>query len=184
MSDTAIQKNPAGFWNSEEQKRKLARRHAADKRLQYFGMGAIGLAILLLGILVASLVSTGYVAFVQSKVRMEIPLDAAKIDAEKPRDANYRVIVRNAFRSLFPKREIAEGAAQYRQDSEFGSPLHRPRPRRREPGSDRQDHHHGPSLVGPLRPAPQRSYPCASRSPDKTRNPACSAHSSTETWSA
>ena len=102
MSDTALQKHPADFWNSEEQKRKLARRHAADKRLQFYGMGAIGLAILLLGILVASLVSTGYVAFVQSKVQMEIPLDASKIDAEKPGAANYRVIVRNAFRSLFP----------------------------------------------------------------------------------
>ncbi len=102
MSDTATAKSPAEYWGSEEQKRKTARRHAADKRLQYCGLGAIGLAILLLGILVASLIRTGHVAFVQTKVQLEIPLDASRIDAKKPADANYRLIVRNAFRALFP----------------------------------------------------------------------------------
>ena len=103
MSDTATPANGSSVaWGSPEQQRITARRHAADKRLQFYGLGAIGLAILLLGILVASLVRTGYVSFVQSKVSLEIPLSAERIDPKNPEKANYRVIVRNAFRDLFP----------------------------------------------------------------------------------
>lgn len=103
MSDIASTKDTAQYWGSDAHKRMVARRHAADKRLQFYGMAAIGLAILLLGILVASLVRTGYVSFIQTKVNLEIPLESSRIDATKPQAANYRVIVRNAFRALFPE---------------------------------------------------------------------------------
>ncbi len=102
MSDIASTNNAPSYWDSDKHRRTLARRHAADKRLQFYGLAAIGMAILLLGILVTSLVSTGYVAFVQSKVTLEVPLESSKIDANNPGAANYRVIVRNAFRKLFP----------------------------------------------------------------------------------
>lgn len=102
MSDTTVSDSPAHGWGSVEQKRKLKRRYGADRRLQFYGMAAIGLSILLLGILVTSLVRTGYKAFVQTKVEMEIPLEAKRIDPKNPAAANYRVISRNAFRSLFP----------------------------------------------------------------------------------
>ena len=102
MSDTAASKGLASRLGSPEHEKKVRRRYAADRRLQFYGIAAIGLAVLLLGILVASLIQTGYKSFVQTKILLEVPLDAKRIDINNPGKANYRVIVRNAFRALFP----------------------------------------------------------------------------------
>ena len=45
---------------SDAARRRVRRRYAADRRLQAYGIAAIGLAVGLLGILVTSLVFTGY----------------------------------------------------------------------------------------------------------------------------
>jgi phosphate transport system permease protein len=104
MSDTVTGgKASRHGWTSPEQKRRIRRRYAADRRLQFYGLAAIGLAVVLLGILVASLVHTGYKAFVQSKVTFEVFLDPERIDPAKPEAGNYRVVAREAFRALFPE---------------------------------------------------------------------------------
>ncbi len=105
MSDTAIKPTQGHRieWGSEQQLKNVKRRYAADRRLQLFGLGAISLAVLLLGILVFSLVQTGYKSFVQTKVLVEIPLDHPSIKRDEPGKGSYRVIVRNAFRSNFPE---------------------------------------------------------------------------------
>ena len=87
MSDAAI-KPGVHDWASPQARRNLRRRYAADRRLQFYGLAAIGLAILLLGILVVSLVRTGYTAFVQTKMELEIFLDPKRIDPENPRAGN------------------------------------------------------------------------------------------------
>ncbi|MCG8558625.1 MAG: phosphate ABC transporter permease PstA [Hyphomicrobiales bacterium] len=101
MSDAAA-KSTVHDWASPEAKRNLRRRYAADRRLQFYGLAAIGLAILLLGILVVSLISTGYTAFVQTKMELQVFLDPKRIDPAKPRAGNYRLIVRDSFLKLFP----------------------------------------------------------------------------------
>lgn len=102
MTDTAPTAPSPHAWDSAASQKMVKRRYAADRRLQLFGLGAIWLAIGLLGILVVSLVQSGYTAFVQSKVQVEVQLDPSKIDRADPGKANYRVIAREAFRSLFP----------------------------------------------------------------------------------
>jgi phosphate transport system permease protein len=102
MSDLAAKPSGAHDWGSEANKRRIQARYRADRRLRLFGLAAIGLAILLLGILVGSLVLSGYKSFVQSKVELPIFLDPGKIDAQKPAAGNYRVVVRNAIRGLMP----------------------------------------------------------------------------------
>lgn len=88
--------------DDNEARRRIRRRYAADRRLQYYGLGAIGLAILLLGILLVSLIAKGYTAFVQTKIDLPIELDASKFDAENPFKGPYRGAVRKAFIALFP----------------------------------------------------------------------------------
>jgi phosphate transport system permease protein len=90
-------------WASAEAKRRLRRRYAADRRLQAYGIIAIGLAIGLLGVLIASLLVTGLSAFVQSKVALPIYIDPAKVDASDPARGNFRALVRDAFLSEVPE---------------------------------------------------------------------------------
>ena len=102
MSDGAANSPIGTVRGSEANARRMRRRYAADRRLRIYGLAAIATAVLLLGLLIASLVYTGYTAFVQSKIDLEVYLDPSRIDAQNPRDGNYRVIVRNSFDKLFP----------------------------------------------------------------------------------
>ena len=110
-------------WTSGTAKKRVRRRYAADRRLQIYGISAIGIAMMLLGVLFASLIHAGYVAFFTTKVNLAVNLDPAKIDASKPADANYRALTKDAFLAYFPevtnKREqtdllkILSSGAQY-----------------------------------------------------------------------
>ncbi|MGE4220878.1 MAG: PstA family ABC transporter permease, partial [Alphaproteobacteria bacterium] len=82
--------------------RRRKRRHAANRRLQFYGLAAIGSAILLLGILFTSLIATGYTAFVQTHVRYEVFIDPARVDPANPFEGNFRAITRDGFAALFP----------------------------------------------------------------------------------
>ena len=84
-------------WSSETTTRRISRRYRAERRLRLIGLGAIGLALTLLGVLIVSLVTTGYTAFVQSHVEVEVYLDPERINAEDPFKGNYRAIVRDGF---------------------------------------------------------------------------------------
>ncbi len=91
-----------GDWASADSRRRLRRRYAADRRLQAYGIIAIGLAVGLLGVLVTSLVITGAPAFLQTKVDLEIYVDPAKVDAQDPAKGNFRLLVREAMTPYIP----------------------------------------------------------------------------------
>ncbi len=102
MSDTVTGKTQVFDWHSEDVKRRLRRRYAADRWLQILGIGAITLAVLLLGILVFSLIMSGYKAFYQIKVSIPIHLDKSKLNLKDPAKGNHRAIVRDALFAYFP----------------------------------------------------------------------------------
>jgi phosphate transport system permease protein len=93
-------------WTSQAQARRVRRRHAANRRLQAYGIAAIAGAIVLLGVLLVSLGISGASAFVQSKVTLTVDLDPAVVDRADPGAADYRKLVRDAFAALVPE-EIA-----------------------------------------------------------------------------
>ena len=94
--------NTDGFWQSKEAVARRKKRHGADRRLQIFGIAAISTAIGLLGILIVSLVSTGYQAFVQTEIALTIEIDPAEIDAADPSKGDYRDIIMRALQAEFP----------------------------------------------------------------------------------
>lgn len=103
MTDTATaEPKVAHDWSSDAARRRVRRRYAADVRLKVYGMGAAGLAMMLLGVLLAALIHSGYVAFVATKVNVEVFLDPAQINAANPEAADYRKIARDAFFAYFP----------------------------------------------------------------------------------
>ena len=89
-------------WTSDAARRRVRRRYAADRRLQFYGIAAIGTAMALLGILFTSLIYAGYAAFTTTKVELGVFLDPEKIDKDNIRSANFRKVVRDAFLSYFP----------------------------------------------------------------------------------
>ena len=99
------------------------RRYAADRRLQIYGIVAIGFALGLLGLLLATLAVGGYPAFTQThvKVSFEIPADA--VDPANPADGNYRGIVQDSVARLIPgehsRRELRDIAAIVTPNTQF-----------------------------------------------------------------
>ena len=107
MSDAQSIDQRSGLreWASPEAQRRVRRRYAADRRLQAYGIIAIGLAVGLLGILVASLIATGGPAFFQTKVNLEVYVDPAKVDPKDPAKGNFRAVVRDALLAQVPQPE-------------------------------------------------------------------------------
>ena len=99
-------------WDSPEMKRRLARRHAAERRFRRLGVAAIGIACLGLAVLLATVLWNGTSAFRQTQIQLDVHYDPEHIgeieglsgealDAAL-RDANFRAIARNALRQRFP----------------------------------------------------------------------------------
>src|SRR3546814_21022113 len=72
------------------------------RRMRLYGLAAIGLAIGLLAILIGSLVLSGYTAFVQTKVPLQVYVDPAQVEADDIGGGNYRKLARDAFLDLLP----------------------------------------------------------------------------------
>lgn len=89
-------------WSSDQARRRVRRRYAADRRLQAYGIIAIALAVGLLGVLIASLISTGFPAFIQTKVELPIYIDPAQVDPQDPSSGKYRALVREAVDKVVP----------------------------------------------------------------------------------
>ena len=89
-------------WFSDSARLHIKRRHAADRRLRLYGIGAIGLAIGLLAVLLGSLILSGHSAFVQTMVPLEIYVDPDAVEPDNVGGGNYRKLVRDAFQDLMP----------------------------------------------------------------------------------
>ncbi len=78
------------------------RRERAERRFKFYGRAAVVFAIACLAVLLVNLAGRGIGALTQYELRLEVDLDAAKIDPAQPGAADYRGLVKNALRDLFP----------------------------------------------------------------------------------
>lgn len=83
--------------------RRLARRYRKEKRFRFYGLFSIVLSILFLSILLTSIVSNGYTAFLQTYIKLDVSLDPDMIDRENPGKSNYQAIIKQAIRVLYPE---------------------------------------------------------------------------------
>ncbi|MFW5834725.1 MAG: DUF3333 domain-containing protein, partial [Pseudomonadota bacterium] len=88
-------------WHSDTAIARRKQRYAKETRLRLAGIGAIVIACALLAILVGSLVFTGYRAFTQTMVAIDVVLDAEVIDQANPRRANWRAILNDSVAAIF-----------------------------------------------------------------------------------
>jgi len=93
-------------------RRRIRRRHLAERRFRLYGVLAIGVAVLTLGGLLASIVSKGHTAFVQTQILLEVTFDPevlgdlAGLEGEAReralRSADFGALVRQALSLEFP----------------------------------------------------------------------------------
>jgi phosphate transport system permease protein len=102
-------------------KARIRKRYAAEARFKFYGLAAISVAILFLAILLVSIVSKGYTAFVTTTIALDVTLDSSVIypdgtkNVEALSQADYRALVRSSIRTLFP-----EGTARSEERGIFG----------------------------------------------------------------
>ena len=119
--------------------RGLRRRYRAERRFRAYGLAAAVSGLVFVGFLFLSIISTGYTAFVQTTIRIDIRFDPELIDPQGSRDedtlysADYSGVLKQSIRERFPgvegRRElrqlyglISEGASFHLRDLVLGDP--------------------------------------------------------------
>jgi phosphate transport system permease protein len=90
---TDLTQDSGSVWTTRAAVRNRKRRYAADRRLRLIGAGAIGLAMVLLGTLIFSIVATGWPAFLQTRIVLEVDVDPQHVDGENAARGNFRALV-------------------------------------------------------------------------------------------
>jgi phosphate transport system permease protein len=94
---------------TEQTAARVRRRYAAERRFRFYGALSICIAIAMLGLLLFSIISNGYSAFLRTEVGLDIAFDAAEIDPQGTRDpavlgnADYAKLIRTALQARFPE---------------------------------------------------------------------------------
>ncbi|RDC71697.1 phosphate ABC transporter permease PtsA [Rhodovulum sp. 12E13] len=96
---------------TEAVRRSLARRNRKQLVLQGFGIAAIILAISMLLILLTSIISTGYHAFTQTHIQLEVYVDPEEIPAEGLPRGGFDDVLAAAMGAHFPAVDLTDRAA-------------------------------------------------------------------------
>ncbi|WP_247886802.1 phosphate ABC transporter permease PstA [Azospirillum sp. SYSU D00513] len=89
--------NSRSLYQSDEFATRLQRRYAAERRFRMIGIAAIGMATLMLVVLLGSIISKGYTAFLQTEMRVEVTFDPTDVQ-----ERNYAAILRRGLYAQFP----------------------------------------------------------------------------------
>lgn len=92
-------------------KASLAKRNRKQTVLQGFGIAAIVFALTMLAILVGSLVSTGYHAFSQTHVELEVFVDPEEIDADRLPGGDFNAVLAGAMQPYFSDVDMSDRVA-------------------------------------------------------------------------
>lgn len=109
-------------YQSDEFVARLRSRYAAEQRFKYAGMAAIGLATLMLVVLLTSIITQGYSAFVQTHVTLTVTLSPEDVDpqgngtAQSLQQGNYAKVLRDSLYAAFPE---VTGRSERRQLSDL-----------------------------------------------------------------
>lgn len=113
MTD-AVDVAPGAAWprprrlSEEAQARHTAKRYASERRFKLVGLLAVLTSMALLVILLSTIVGQGFTAFWQTRITLDVNLDAAEIDPQGTRDArsimaaDYAGMINDALYAQFP----------------------------------------------------------------------------------
>lgn len=92
--------------------RKLPARLRKERRFRLYGLSAIVLSLLFLAVLLGSIISHGYSAFLRTEIRLDVTLTPELLDVNNLARANYGQLIHRAAVKLFPQ---TEDPRQHRQ---------------------------------------------------------------------
>jgi phosphate transport system permease protein len=81
---------------------RLKRRYAAERRFKAYGIAAIGIAVGALLTLLVTIIGSGYTAFQQTYVKLEVTVDPDKIERPDLMTSDFAGMLRDALRERFP----------------------------------------------------------------------------------
>ncbi len=84
-------------------KRGLGRRYRVEKRFRLYGVLAIGISLLFLALLFASIIARGHSAFRQTFVKLSVELAETEFDLNDLDRANYQGLIKKTLRGEFPQ---------------------------------------------------------------------------------
>ncbi len=87
---------------------RIRRRYGRERRFQWICLAALAVAGIFLVILIGSIVSRGYTAFVTTEFELAVTFSPDLIDAEDPSDGNYPMVLVQALQQQFP--DVTEGS--------------------------------------------------------------------------
>ncbi|MEI4262944.1 phosphate ABC transporter permease PstA [Roseovarius sp. D0-M9] len=93
---------------TEAVRNSLARRNRKQVILQGFGIAAITFAITMLLILIGSLVGTGYHAFTQTHLEIEVFIDPEEVPAENLPRGGFREVLSTSLGQYFPDVDMSD----------------------------------------------------------------------------
>ncbi|MCD8568724.1 MAG: phosphate ABC transporter permease PstA [Geovibrio sp.] len=97
---------------SKEHDRKLRKRYAAEKRFQLYGKAALLLALLLLIFFFYDIIKTGYTAFSQAEIRVEVTFNEETLQMPNRAVAKeYRDVLSRGFLRILP--QVVEEHPEY-----------------------------------------------------------------------
>ncbi|MBF0332643.1 MAG: phosphate ABC transporter permease PstA [Alphaproteobacteria bacterium] len=82
----------------ERTARRLARRHAAERRVKLYGMASVAVALAFLVALLVTIVGKGYTAFAQTEIAVEVSFDAGPV-----KEGDFAGLVKSALAARFPE---------------------------------------------------------------------------------
>ena len=113
--------------------RGLKSRYRKEKRFRLYGILSIVASAAFLAFLLTSIVMNGYSAFLQTYIKLDVPIEAGMIDESNPKRSNFQGIIKSAIREYYPdvterreKRELyslfSSGAAYQLRDNVLDNP--------------------------------------------------------------
>jgi len=92
-------------WSSRAYQDLIRRRRRSETYLRGAGLASIILAVSFLGLMLAALFSTGYKAFTQTHVTIDVPISAEHVDSADIFGSNWRRVMQDAVAGHFPDLE-------------------------------------------------------------------------------
>lgn len=103
MTDTSSTGKSGGFdWASAEYRERVRKRRQSELWLRIAGLVSVSLAIGFLALMMAAITATGYKAFRQTHVTMDIPITAEQVDVADVYGSNWRRVMQGALAAQFP----------------------------------------------------------------------------------
>jgi phosphate transport system permease protein len=109
MTDITDRQTPVDTGlGSAAYKDRVRKRKRSEWALILLGLGSVTLAFGFLAIMLLSLISTGYSAFTQTHVTVDVPVSAEDVDPADPFSGSWRRVMQGAVAATFPDADRSE----------------------------------------------------------------------------